>query len=205
MVQIAHNFSVSDWQKHKVSLASNMDDCALWNQALDVFESRMDERYIEPVQEMQNNLNSTGEGFSVVAILCSLIEALETFYEGKCFNPDGPANDYEYGNGCSGQLFTSFLKNKSPFSNSFNQNLAIDFYKNVRCALLHEAMTRNGWVIRVDTNSLIDIRGNKKILNRNILLAEIKDYIKEYRTSVLQSSVRKQAFIRKMDGICENV
>jgi hypothetical protein len=60
-------------------LRANFSNKELWNNALDVFESRLNGRYIKPAEEIQNNLSVTGEGFAIIAILCSLIEALETF------------------------------------------------------------------------------------------------------------------------------
>ena len=98
----------------------------------------------------------------------------------------------------------NFLCTKAPFRTYFDQELAEDFYANVRCALLHEAMTRNGWVIRIDTDRLITIDGDKKTLNRVIFLKNIEVYIQNYKREVFLSCDRKNAFIRKMKCICQN-
>ena len=37
------------------------------------------------------------------------------------------------------KLFTTFLTEREPFKREFNKKIASDFYRNVRCALLHEA------------------------------------------------------------------
>ena len=52
-------------------------------------------------------------------------------------------------------MFVNFLSKREPFKQVFNEPLAKEFYKNIRCPLLHEAATRGGWVIRIDTDSLI--------------------------------------------------
>jgi len=204
MVEIAENFMDEDWDALEKKLRADFGNDELWNKALDVFESRLNDRYIKPAEEVQNNLSVKGEGFSITAILCSLIEALETFYEGKCYKFENPRTNNEYGNGNSKSLFVNFLSSKHPFSNTFNAVLAEDFFKNVRCALLHEAMTRNGWTIRIDTDVLVEQKGNGKTLNRFFFLDNLKSYIKGYRVEVLGNKERKNAFIRKMNCICKN-
>jgi hypothetical protein len=204
VVEIADKFTDEDWQFLEKGLRADFANEALWNKALDVFESRLNERYIKPAEEIQNKLSVTGEGFAITAILCSLVEALETFYEGKCYKYEKPRNNNEYGNGKSKTLFVSFLTSREPFKNIFNLDLAEDFYKNVRCALLHEAMTRDGWRIRVDTDVLVAHKENGKVLNRFYFLENLKDFIKSYRAEVLTDKKRKNAFIRKMNCICKN-
>jgi len=204
VVEIANNFTNSDWDKLENELKADFTNIGLWNRAFGVFESRLCERYILPVEDIQNNSSVIGEGFSITTILCSLIEALETFYEGKCYKYEKPRTNTEYGNGNSKQLFVNFLTTKEPFKSSFDAKLAEDFFKNVRCALLHEAMTRNGWKIRIDTDTLVKQANEEKILNRFYFLQGLKDYIKCYKGEVLGSKDRKNAFIRKMNCICKN-
>lgn len=204
MVEIAHNFTNMDWEKLEKELKADFTNTDLWNKAFSVLESRLCERYILPAETIQNSSSVRGEGFSITAILCSLIEALETFYEGKCYKYEIPRNNTEYGNGNSKTLFVNFLTTKEPFKSSFNADLAEDFFKNVRCALLHEAMTRNGWKIRIDTDTLVKQNNGEKILNRFYFLQALKDYINHYKAEVLESKDRKNAFIRKMNCICKN-
>ncbi len=204
MVEIADKFTDDDWGNLQKELRADFYNEELWCKALDVFETRINERYIKPAEEIQNNLSISGEGFSITAILCSVIETLETFYEGKCYKYEKPINNNEYGNGNSKSLFVNFLSTKEPFRNIFNEDLADDFFRNVRCALLHEAMTRNGWLIRIDTDVLVEQKENGKVLNRFYFLEDIKNYISIYKKVVLGSKERKNAFIRKMNCICNN-
>jgi len=204
-IEIAGKRTDLEWRALEVRLKANFNNDELWSEAFKFCEERLNHRYIYPAEQIQNNSLIIGEGFAITAILCSLIEALETFYEGKCYKHDMPRNNHEYGNGNSQKLYVDFLTKKEPFNKEFNEDLAIDFYRNVRCALLHEAATRNGWVIRIDTQSLVEVDKDKKIINRDIFLNCIKQYIKSYRLIVLGSEVRKNAFIRKIDCICRTV
>ncbi len=204
MVDIANNFTCENWKKLETDLRADFGNTELWEKAIGVFESRLNERYFKPVEEIQNNLSVTGEGFSITAILCSLIEALETFYEGKCYKYEKPRTNTEYGNSKSKKLFVNFLSSKEPFKSTFNTDLAEDFFKNVRCALLHEAMTRNGWTIRINTIHLVEISSEGKVLNRFYFLESLQSYIESYKEEVRSSKKRKNAFIRKMNCICKN-
>jgi hypothetical protein len=205
-LEIAGHKSIDDWDKLKKKLLSDFDNDNLWEQAFGFFEERMNSRYIYPAKSIQDGSNSesrfVGEGFSIVTILCSTIEALETFYQGKYFTPSRPSNKFEYTMGESTKFYISFLTKRLPFQNFFDADLALDFYKNVRCGLLHEAATRSGWRIRIDTYELVEKKGKEKILNRVLFLRAIKEYIQSYKSELFRSNDRKEAYIRKMDSIC---
>lgn len=206
MTQIAKNFTNEQWLSLEEKIREDFSNKELWTEAFGVFESRLNERYLTPARIIEKNNSFSGAGFAIATILCSLIEALETFYEGVCYKHNNPNRDnYEYGIGESKRLFTNFLCTKEPFNSLFTTELADDFYSNVRCALLHEAMTRNRWVIKVDTNTLINnTEGKSKILNRRIFLESIKSYIQNYKEELFSDDARKNAFIRKMNCICQN-
>jgi len=96
-------------------------------------KSRFTERYITPLR-CDPDLK---HGFCTMAICCLMIEALESFWRGW----DNSRNQSEL-------AFCSFFDR--------NHNLRVfdgyvtDFYKNVRCGILHQAETMNGWHIRRD-------------------------------------------------------
>lgn len=202
--QIANNFTVKDWRELESEIVADFNNEQLWKQALDIFESRINERYIIPAKTIQDNLSVSGEGFSITIILCSLVEALQSFNQGICYKNEKPRTNTEYGNGKSKKLFINFLTKNKPFSVFFDHDLADDFYKNVRCSLVHEAMTRNGWKIRINTNMLVVTEGEIKIFNRFYFLELMIEYIKEYREQTIISKVQKNAFLCKMKCICNN-
>lgn len=155
---------------------------------------------------LQQNDSQRGEGFSIVAVQCSLIEFLESTIQGKSYrhrrDADPPLGQYEYSN--SGSIFESFLMNRTPFNGEFvTQPLARDFYVNVRCGLLHEARTKNGWVIRGKHGSrMIDATGAPKIVYRNDFQKALLEFVTGYKKALISDSAAQEAFIRKFDSLC---
>lgn len=204
--KIAGDLTIGDWLRLKETLGSDFDKDALWDKAYVFFEKRINTRYLKPIEAIENYSNIEGEGFAISAIICSLIEALETFRQGKVYKRatrDNPLDETkEYFK--SQPIFESFLKNREPFRAHFAVgDLAVDFYENVRCALLHEAATRNGWKIRIDTTALIEKRTESHILNRVLFVKAIKQYMCNYKAELLVNHELKKAFIQKLDSICE--
>ena len=163
-------------------------------------------RYLKPIDAIEKHCHIEGEGFAISAIICSLIEALETFRLGKVYkrpsknSPLDKTKEYFK----SQRIFEDFLKNRDPFKAHFAvDDLATNFYENVRCALLHEAATRNGWKIQIGTTVLVEKRNESLILNRALFVDAIKQYMCSYKAELLRSNELKQAFIKKLDSICE--
>jgi hypothetical protein len=79
-----------------------------------------------------------------------------------------------------------------------------DFYSCVRCGVLHQAETYDGWKI-VRRGSLLD-KSNKIVNATKFLMAldnELKDYVATLKNEALESNNWKKA-IRKLDYICSN-
>ena len=140
-----------------------------------------------------------------MAIQCSLIEFLESTVQGKSYRllvkGAPPIGQYEY---CrSGEMFESFLMTRAPFSNEFNKDVAHDFYEGVRCGLLHEARTKNGWVISGQHGGrIIEITGDQKAVYRNDFQDALLEFIEWYKTALSSDSVIQAAFIRNFDSLC---
>lgn len=212
-VSIAPCKTRADWISHKATLSA---DPANWEVAFDAFfKARLESRYFKPIEkfaptECDGSTNAfQGEGFAVVAILCSLIEFLETCRTGSLFAkgagktyPALEASGYRYGTGASTDIFTCFLTTNL----GLEDKLARDFYAKVRCAILHNAMTEDPWVIRVaDTSTggtgFIEQKAGITILYRDLFCAKLHAYVDSYRTELLASDALKQAFIRKFDSL----
>lgn len=205
-IKIAGDYTIGDWLELKVSLEKDIDNEQLWGKAFQYFDKRIRSRYLQPIKAIENNSNIDGEGFSIVAILCSMIEALESFYQGKTYrratkeHPLDKTTEYFK----SQPLFEMFLTKREPFKQYFSQNgLATEFYENVRCAILHEAATRNGWKVKIDTAELIEKQGKSLIINRALFVQAIEIYIESYKKELIQSNELKRAYIRKFESICE--
>ncbi len=94
---------------------------------------RFSERYITPLR------GSEKHGFCTMAISCLMIEALESFWQGW---PDTRKHSRE--------SFCSFFKRCESLGSPLRvfSGIADDFYKGVRCGILHQAETTRGWRIR---------------------------------------------------------
>jgi hypothetical protein len=168
---------------------------------------------------------TSGEGFAAMTLICSLIEFLQSCYEGKIYDYKLIKKpDTKSGYGKSGEKFKAFLEQHEPFKTIFTKvvyepdehikTFADDFYSNVRCGLLHEAATNNGWTIKTYkvTNGLTDFvdlsDANNKIIYRDKFVEVIKTYCDTYKQQILDNKqdsnkqYLRDNFCRKLDGLC---
>jgi hypothetical protein len=198
--------TVNDWNAHKILLADFSDKDAWTTAYTDYFLTRLQDRYLDPLKAIKENGTYRGEGFSIMAIICSLVEFLESTYQGINYRyrtkADPPLGQFEYGG--SADIFTSFLTQRSPFDKSFNKTTAENFYRYVRCGLLHEARTKGKWTIWGTTSAeiLIEDKKTEVIVYRDNFLNATNTFIEEYKTDLLNSNDRKEAFVRKYDNLC---
>jgi hypothetical protein len=214
---IAGSLSADDWWMLRKKLSPGSDS-ALWKRAFeDYYRQRLSLRYFEPIEALQDWGPLRGEGFSIVAIQCTLIEFLASTIEGKNYrqrpkNGEPPLGVYEYSN--SGDMFVRFLSEQNPFKKFFDRNAARDFYENVRCPLLHEARTKNGWKISAllpdpgispDQKSQLSlpIDPNQKIIFRDNLQSLFRQFVDEYGAKVISDVNLQAAFIRKFDNLAK--
>ena len=128
--------TAADWKLTRSILVSTTDP-AIWGAAFDdYFETRMELRYLNPIRVLQENGTFQGEGFSIAAIQCSIIQFLESTWQGLSYKYRNPGA-FEYAE--SGKIFKDFLTKRDPFKTEFTDDIATDFYVGVRCGLLHEA------------------------------------------------------------------
>jgi hypothetical protein len=201
--QIAGAKTVAEWLALRPKLAINSDP-ALWTSAFEqFFRERLKARYFDPIDILQKNRRYHGEGFSIVAIQCSLIEFLAASLKGASYRhiPDRQLGIHEYNK--SGEMFSTFLAGEKPFKTYFSQSLAEEFYSDVRCALLHEARTRNGWRIRLAMQNGLAIDANNKIICPKSLQKLLLDYVQEYGERLAHERPVQEAFVRKFDSLCQ--
>lgn len=150
-VRIAGERTVDDWKEFRNDLIGGGSEEA-WEAAFnDYYLDRLNRRYLQPIKILQDKGKKTGEGFSIVAIQCSLIEFLESTVQGKSYRHLPPDRRRELGQfeySSAEQLFCDFLGGREPFRSHFTGTLPREFYKHVRCPLLHEARTDNSWIIK---------------------------------------------------------
>jgi hypothetical protein len=203
-VHIAGSLTIDDWKAFRAKLAPGADP-KLWQDAFtDYFHTRLRLRYLEPIKVLQDNGTFLGEGFSIAAIQCSIVEFLESTVQGKTYRfvrkGDPGLGHYEYSS--SSDMFMSLLTKRDPFKAEFTETIARDFYEGVRCGLLHEARTKNGWTIwaKSAANSVID--ANRKIVYRDNFQAALLAFVDWYRGAIAGDRALQEAFIRKFDSLC---
>lgn len=82
-VCIAGALTADDWKASRKTILFKNDPVS-WHRALDdYFVARLSLRYLNPIKVLQENGTFQGEGFSIVAIQCTLIEFLESTVQGK--------------------------------------------------------------------------------------------------------------------------
>jgi hypothetical protein len=204
-VHISGSLTTHDWIKSR-SILTPGGDPAVWSQAFDdYFHTRLSLRYLNPIRVLQDNATFQGEGFSIAAIQCSIVEFLESTVQGKSYRyrprgaqPFGP-NEYS----SSSDIFVSFLVNRTPFKSDFTtEDSARDFYESVRCGLLHEARTKNDWTIWAKSSDGKTADVNTKIMYRDDFQAALLTFEEWYRGTLPTNKALQEAFIRKFDSLC---
>ena len=205
---IAGGKTGEDWYNDRNALVDPQTDLpkgdlAQWESVFKTyFETRLRTRYLEPIRVIKEMDLWHGEGFSIVAIQCSLIEFLQSTVEGKNYKYKNPQEPYEYNE--SRAMFKRFLTEQKPFASTFAEDdFADDFYTNVRCPVLHEARTTGGWRIHAGYSSdplrVTDV--TQKIVYRNNFQAGLEQFIAAYGERLQTDRDYQAAFIRKFDAL----
>ncbi len=226
-MKIAGNFTVADWNAMKAVLKSDQNSAEIWKLTFETFfRTRIETRYFVPIRLLQQHLENQGEGFSIVALQCSLIEFLASISDTtncRCDPPEPSKTKCECGkietvekkcNRCNSNIisnskrFTDFLRNKKPFKNEIeSSDIANSFYADVRCALLHDAHTKGKWKICAKSNDGKTIKwtgkSSEKFLYRNNLQNAFEEYIDKYGKELTTCKDLQEAFIRKFDSLNE--
>ncbi len=148
---------------------------------------RFHERYIRPFDVDPTKKN----GFIMMASACLLIEALESFWNGW-----PRSKNY-------GSAFCQFFDRNSRFSSLHGQSQ--EFYKHIRCGIMHQGETTGGWHIRRDQRTLFDKA--TKTIDATIFLHEMEGSLSDY-CGVLRAaawdSERWKNLRKKMKDVCDN-
>lgn len=207
-MRIAGKLTIKQWKELEQTLNNREDVC--WEYAFRFFEERIETRYLEPIEAILNIGNNKGEGFAVVNLQCSLIETIESFINGwvyKCKYDDKKKKKKKKYN-----WYHRENKMKSPYSKCYLRNIDIfqsffdtrepfksykikgdDFYNDVRCGLLHETQTKNGWKIKANNKDNTVSITNDKTIYRESFHRDIKKVIKNYKSAIVEGE--------KFDGI----
>ncbi len=129
--ELAPDYKVRDYERDRDSQPPNRAGIA------DAMRARFTDRYIAPVKSAPRH------GFTMMAVSCLMIEALESFRQGW------PTSEKQ-----SKAAFCFFFDASDPLKDFRGHAQA--FYSHVRCGILHQAETTGGWRIRRDSSPLFD-------------------------------------------------
>src|SRR5690606_33642436 len=227
-MKIAGCKTVEQWEELEQTLnnSNNMG----WDCAFEFFEKRIETRYLKPIEAILTmEVKGEGEGFAVVNLQCSLIETMECFINGWIFNAVTDKKNKKLSNRWyhnnelvrisknkhlkNLNIFESFFEKRIPFKELFIENnlKGNDFFWNVRCGLLHETQTKNGWEIRSDISSEAKSFVGKTIY-REHLHSDIRKVIKKYKSAIVDGGIfddeigkedLRQNFRDKFNHICK--
>ncbi|KGN97714.1 hypothetical protein HQ36_05430 [Porphyromonas gingivicanis] len=201
-------------------------DKETWGEGINIFQERLDNYFFNSIEKIIIEGQSKGEGFAVVTLECAVIEMFSAFQKGLIFIPKNSTTPippkYTYGsdpnnpqhNG-SKDMFLNFLYNASIFEGIFWKKNATkkikdlpfsasDFYKNVRCGLMHEARTKDIWTINVKSKCSCDFEGKKKKLQEYKSLLTKKDKNNEWEKNFdnLRNTIYKDIlFLEKNSSV----
>ena len=192
-MQIAPGISSNDWNALDLNGAAS----PAWATAVDIFERRIRERYIEPIDhliavDLPKPPTERKFGFAILGLDCLLVETLSAFIEGL-----------EDTDGKSKRVFRTFMRTRPRFKNTFTTDAIADqFYKEFRCGILHQAEV--GGESKVwSVGPLLQINGKGFTVNRDEFHAcvkgEFEDYLAQLRDPTNVSL--RQNFRTKMDLI----
>jgi len=228
--KIDWEISKENWESKSKALKDRQKLAPEWKEVVGIFEARITDRYFQTIEDLiDREGKSKGEGFAILTLQCSIIEYLATLKDGMIFNHKAKSLKktnskkkvlkkkipvYYYTD--SAKWYNKFLNAEDIFEGYFYGEKAFlnsnDFYKNVRCALIHEAQTRNDWKVNIYENSKTKDRDNiilfegKKIyrtaLNRS-LAKFFKDFCEEAREENSKGRKYRRYIARKLDVIYE--
>jgi hypothetical protein len=175
--ELAKGFTVRDYKEAKASrnrLRIAKGICA-----------RFTERYIAPVKGPERN------GFAMMAIACLMIEALAALQLGLVDTK-----------GKSGKMFRHFFASADLFKDFRGRE--DDFYGSVRCGILHQAETCNGWKV-LRKGPLFD--PTTKTINAALFIKKLEQFLNTFCDDLEATAWDDQQWLnarKKIDAICDN-
>jgi hypothetical protein len=205
-IKISKDFTVANWEELRPQLFYSNDN---WPKANQVFQDRIESRFLNPIEIIKSINKNEGEGFSIALISVVLLEFLAAFEHGKIYKIQKEnISPHEYFSGI--RLLKTFLTTDKIFKLHFERNSRVQtFYENIRCGLVHEARTMENDVIisnespkNTKQSSIYFKVDGEWRLNRDVLLVTLKSFIENYKDRLLNNELNlRNKFIIKMDDI----
>lgn len=149
----------------------------------DFLIERFDERYFAPALHA-----NTRHGFTLMAVACLVIEALECFYQGKAHSSRE-----------SRKMFKSFFIRNTEFREFVAESDC--FYNHIRCGILHQAETTGGWRV-TRGGKLLDTEARS--INAYSFVVHLQKAVASYARELEKNDDLWRNFRKKMRAVCEN-
>lgn len=152
-------------------------------------QKRFEERYLDPVLD-----STTRHGFAMLAVCCLMVEALESFRQGW------PHTDKR-----SEAAFCGFFQAHDEFRDL--RPVAHEFYRAVRCAILHQAETTQGWRVHRESGPLLEQDGAVRWISAWEFAQRLKRVLETYCETLKTSDWRSPIWTKtrgKLQSICKN-
>lgn len=168
-----------------------------WRRAIDIFEDRIEGRYLKVLSNLMYQNNLMRDGFVIMAVNCLLLETLLQFKMGWDETPSGQNK----------RSYTIFLKEAFPTVFKTNKS-AEKFYTDIRCGILHSAQTKKKSKLTFDKNYVIDLVNYE---NEDYIYVDVynmtqvieKYYLNYVRNLKIEKHNDRFNFVKKMDYICK--
>ncbi len=197
--------------------ALTLDSESDWETAFEIFEDRINYRYLDAIRVLQANDDAHYRdycqrrfGFAMMALDCLLIETLAQFYDGLQDSDEARKPPLQLNNA---QFYTRFLTQRSFVLKTVfapKPKAACAFYRTIRCGILHQAETKELSIIRYTddegTGEPFDLLDDGKSLRihwkafHNLIKREFGAYCMHLSADDIPDL--RRGFKRKMDFIC---
>lgn len=198
-IYIADNYKLRDYLKITLTMHSSELE---WEKAINIFIDRIQGRYFDAINKLSNNGDREllqKYGFSIMCIQCLLIDTLVKFRYGPTLSKRGTLS-YNYENQ---NHFTKFLK--EVFPRDFNNEMALNFYRDIRCGIMHFGTTKRESRLTCDSSRLITEIEEKNIsVDIKVLEERLEQYFRQYIEEIRSGNQTKlrENFIIAMNYIC---
>jgi hypothetical protein len=179
-------------------LESWLTDQTKKNDIAEFIGNRLKSRYLKPFEYNDPRYKANYKnGFAIMACCCLLIETLQCFYEGYSETPKN-----------HDKLFKRFFKRAKDYGNPLGDFLDTSIYTDIRCGILHQGETKNGFLItRDNTYPICDMKAKR--INATKFLAATNNFIDEYVSELKSNATKWDSEIwdncrRKLRGIINN-
>lgn len=165
----------------------NKDKIQLANMIYDRLYGRYLKPFSFPSQDYKINYKN---GFALMASCCLLIETYISFTE-KDFRNTKNLSAKTFGVFFTTQsrfadLSTGGINKKGDIASIREGGIPNDFYVNVRCGILHNAETKDGWTITRDSTSPY-FDPKTKILNATKFANRLQSVLNDYKKRLIKS------------------